>query len=685
MHSAIQRVLLAGVVAMFCVAGDAPTDSDTLSAPSPVVAADTSLGAFGESGDRVDVGEDGRIDVRMRDLHVFDALDMLAEQTQRNIVVESGVQGSVSLVLRRVTFEEALRAVVRATNLRYEIRDGIIYVFQPKGEEAEPPSKVVPREVRVFRLNYVTAMAAEEFLRPLLTPECTLTRSGQLTEGIGSDKESAGGFSAAGRELIVIIAPPDQLRTLAAALAEFDVRPPQVLVEATIMRATLNDQNALGIDFNTLLGIDLQMLNAGSQGITDLTLGSIPFDRLDNFNSTLRTDFNDRVPQGGLTFGIVKDQVAGFVRALEQLTDVTIMANPKLLVLNKQRGEVIVGRRDGYQTTTVTETAAIQTVEYLETGTKLIFRPFVTGAGDVRMEIHPEDSNGGLTAANLPFQETTETTTNILLKDGHSILIGGLFRERTNSTKSQVPVVGNVPVLGNLFGVQQDQTVREEVIILLTVHVLTETESEDALATKAIEDIERVRVGAREGLMGTGREVLAEARYRQALDELRGGDAAKALQSVRTSLQLNPRNLDAIRLREELENERTWRSNGVQMRSFLQEMLNSERGTPAKPFFGIPDPVDSVRAAEISSERSGGMRRADASAPMPPANASPAPSVAPTAPQRPAPPVRSEPTPRPIGTMEPVPPPVWSRDGQKPTVNSARLPTSQPAKSGGAQ
>lgn len=554
--------------------------------------------ASDQADDRITSRAGGRFDVRFREAALFDALELLGEQANKNIVLESGVSGMVSLALRQVTFEEALLAILHANGLDYEERHGIVYVFAKSADrESAKPGE---REVRVFKLKYVTALSAEEFLKPLLDETCVITRTGEVKEGIESDKESAGGFASAGRELIVIIAPRERMELIATALAEYDARPPQVLVEATIMRATLNEQNALGIDFNTLVGVNLQIMNAQSPALTDLTVGPLPIDRLDDFSGTARTDFNDAVPGGGLTIGIVKDQVGGFIRALEQITDVTILANPKMLTLNKQRGEVIVGRRDGYLTTTVTETAAIQTVEYLETGTKLVFRPFVTGNREVRMEIHPEDSNGGLTAANLPFQETTEATSNILLKDGHTILIGGLFRERSTASKSQVPGVGNIPVVGHLFGVQQDQTIREEVMILLTVHVLDDGEDHEGRYAGLLDDVERVRVGAREGLMGTGRAQFAEARYQRSVELVNAGRLDDALQEVRMALDLNPRHMDAIKMRERLESGRTWKSTGTMMRSFLQEMLREERGLPGRPVYGYPN-LDQMLGAEPSA------------------------------------------------------------------------------------
>ena len=163
----------------------------------------------------------------------------------------------------------------------------------------------------------------------------------------------------------------------------------------------------------------------------------------------------------------------------------------------------------------------MQTVEYLDTGTRLIFRPYVGDDGYVRMEIHPEDSTGGLTSANLPYKVTTEVTSNVMVKDGHTIVIGGLFRESTNTARSQIPVLGNIPLAGYLFRQQQDITVRQEIIILLTPHIVKDDSAYSEESQKVMKDVERIRVGARRGLMPFGRERLAEGDYEQAVAEMR--------------------------------------------------------------------------------------------------------------------------------------------------------------------
>lgn len=553
----------------------------------------------------VKVEQSGLLDVRFRDVDLIIAMEMLSEQTQDNIVIQSGVTGTVSSILRQVTFIEALEAILASNDLTYERRGNVIYI---KLKETAAEADLGPQVMHVFRLKYMSASEAERFIQPLMAEGDSVTRYSDPETGIRPDPQAAGGLSSAAEELLVVVTSVERLENMKLLIVELDVRPRQVLIEATIMRATLTEQNALGIDFNTLGGVDLQILGATVPGVTNIAaLGNVPNRRLNNTNYTIRTDFNDLVPGGGFTFGIIKDHVAAFIRALEQVTDVSVIANPKVLVLNKQRGEIIVGRRDGYLTTTVTQTATVQTVEFLETGTKLVFRPFITAGDMVRLEIHPEDSNGGLTAANLPFQETTEVTTNVLLRDGHTIMIGGLFRERTQVGKSRVPFLSNIPVIGRLFGVDQDQTTREEVIILLTVTILKDIDAEWDTFDDLNEDIERVRVGMRRGLMGTGRSKLAHAHYQWALEHLRAGNIDKADADVRMALHINPRFLDAIHLRERLMGQRTWHAEGSRMRGFVRRLIRSDAGLDPDTMNDRPN-VNQIlekalqRAAELESE-----------------------------------------------------------------------------------
>ncbi|MCH7527077.1 MAG: hypothetical protein IID39_06550, partial [Planctomycetes bacterium] len=405
-----------GLVAIAALAAVvAAVDLDAQGPEPPALPGDTTVEVLGS----------GNIELHVSNMPLRTVLRMLSVQGQRNIIATPAVRGTVSADLYDVPFETALDVILSANDCAYRLRDDFIYIYTKK-ELARRAASGLPVTARVFTLNYVTAADIEPVITPLLSKDGRVASSPTSQVGIATSAENAGGNSLAGNDFVVVYDYPDRLEEIAHIIKQIDIRPKQVLVEATILRARLNDDNALGIDFTLLGGVDLELLGGTSLGVQNVNLGALPQDRFERFNSAASTDFSSNVPNGGLTIGIIKDHVAVFIRALEEVTDVSVLANPKILALNKQVGNVIVGRRDGYITTTVTETQAIQKVEFLETGTQLTFRPFIGTDGYIRMELHPEDSTGGLTAAQLPFEQTTEVTTNIIVRDGHTILIGGL-------------------------------------------------------------------------------------------------------------------------------------------------------------------------------------------------------------------------------------------------------------------
>jgi type IV pilus assembly protein PilQ len=537
----------------------------------------------------------GTVDINVSNMEVTDVLRMISQQTRKNIVASKNVHGAVSASLYGVTLDRALEVILAANGFGFR-RDGDVIYVHTREELAEIGKNESRPVTRVFILHYLTAKDAETLVSPLLSPDGKVARTPAAAEGLASTTPNGGstqgtnigGDNHANADAIVVVDYPSHIEQIASVLREFDVRPSQVLIEATILRATLDEANALGIDFTTVGGIDFQQLNSISPAAQSIATGLTPQPMLNDTTFTVRTNFNQNVPAGGFTFGIIKDSVGFFIRALEQITDVTVLANPKLLALNKQKGEFIVGSRDGYLTTTITETTAIQTVEFLETGTRLLFRPFICGDGTIRMEIHPEDSTGGLTASNLPFKRTTEVTTNIMVRDGHTILIGGLFREVSNSTRSQVPFLGNIPGAGALFRSTDDAMTREEIIILLTVHIV-KGEPEEKAGAELRDDTERYRIGQRREAQWLGRERLSQSYYHWALQHLSRGDLAKALRDANMAARTDPHQLEAMELRDLLQNRRTWDEEASAVRHLLYNLINEESGGP-RPDFGRPAP-----------------------------------------------------------------------------------------------
>ncbi|MBU0616593.1 MAG: hypothetical protein KKI02_02640, partial [Planctomycetes bacterium] len=140
-----------------------------------------------------------------------------------------------------------------------------------------------------------------------------------------------------------------------------------------------------------------------------------------------------------------------------------------------------------------------------------------------------------------------------------------------------------------------DTTVREEVIILLTVHVLKDTDEEYERYAALLEDVERIRIGSRKDLLGTGRERLAQAFYHEAIRQAEQGRTDRALLNVRMTLHNSPKHLAAFKLKERLLGRRLWDNEGTRTRLFLLDLISQEQTsleeTDSSRLFGRP-PLD---------------------------------------------------------------------------------------------
>ncbi|MGH7176854.1 MAG: secretin N-terminal domain-containing protein [Tepidisphaeraceae bacterium] len=531
-----------------------------------------------------------------KDADLVETLRVIAFQAQKSVLPSKDVRGALpALDLYNVTVREALDAILRVNNYCYKEEGNFIYVYTAKEmAEIEKASRVVNTEV--FRVYYTPAANAANMIKPVLSADAQVSLTTAAISGLDSGTKDVGGNSHATDDVIVVTDYPENLEKVRQILKEVDHRPQQILVEATILRASLTEDNALGVDFTVIGGVDFSTLTGVGTGPTDAITGAIlnnPTSGSEGSSAQVvndgyagaQTGFAKTVPPGGLRVGIVQDNIAIFLTALEQVSDTVVLANPKVLALNKQKGEVIVGRKDGYLTTTTTDTSTVQTVDFLDTGTRLIFRPYIANDGYIRMEIHPEDSTGGLNASNLPFKVTTEVTSNIMVKDGRTIVIGGLFREDSNTARGQVPGLGNIPLAGWLFRNQRDRTTREEIIILLTPHIVKDDVAYSELSEKELKDAEMLRVGVRKEMMWFGRERLAETAYEQAVSEMNkpNPDRKKALWYLDCATNLNPKFMEAITLKQEITGKEMSTSDNSTIRSFVKRAIMADKAPATRP------------------------------------------------------------------------------------------------------
>jgi type IV pilus assembly protein PilQ len=532
------------------------------------------------------------VEVHVSEADLVDVLRMLAAQSQRNIIATREVGGTVTCNLYDVTVQQALDAILHSNGLAAREEGDFIYVYtQEQLDELDEANR--RPETRVFRLYHTSPTMAARMIEPALSEGAVISFSDEPEAGVASDLSNGGGFGYAAGDMIVVRDFAEHLDEVERVIDELDARPEQILVEATILSTTLNETNRLGVDLNLVGGVDLNQVVFGGAG-RPLGGGVTPNPQdLDGEVYGGGTGANFANNTDGLKVGFVSGDVSVFVSALEGTTDTTVLANPKVLALNKQKGEVLVGRKDGYLTTSITETSATQQVEFLETGTKLIFRPYISRDGYIRLEVHPEDSSGGVDDRGLPSKVTTEVTTNVLVKDGRTVVIGGLFRETANVGRSQVPFLGNLPIVGAAFRKQTDSTLREEIIILLTPHVVKDLDRYSELSADELERAEKLRVGTREGMMPWGRERMAQANFDKALAALAQTppNRSRARFHLNAALHLNPAFIEAIELKERVTGDELAESDQSSIRSFLRRAVHADlKATDPEGMQDVPEP-----------------------------------------------------------------------------------------------
>ncbi len=498
---------------------------------------------------------------------ILDFLRTLSVVADKNIVPSRLVKGPVNVHLFNVTFEEALDAVLSSNGFAYQVDGPFIKVYTKK-ELAEKLAADREMVTQVFHLNYIPAADVVSLVAPLLSGgDSKISVSpdaGQAEEGTGE--------GWAGNNYIIVLDYPENIDGVSQLISELDKRPPQVLIEATILVAQLDDTCELGVDFNALGGVDFQ----STAGVPSIPAGTVA---VDGTQTNAGTSFNTNLSGGGLSIGIVKNNMGMFIEALESITDVVTIGNPKVLTLNRQLGKVIVGSEDGYITTEVSTTTATQTVEFLKTGVQLNFRPFVMDDGYIRMELNAEDSDGGVRVDGgftLPSKSTANVTSNVLIQDGRTIVIGGLFRERTSLTRSQIPLLGDIPGLGVLFRSTSDDSSKEEVIFIITPHIVKD-QVDYAAAEDTLGNCNRLMLGAREGMLGLSRERLADGYFQRAKKQQADGKLDSALWNADMAFYASPALVDVLKLRDQLRGQQVYRAETGSMNLFMRNLITASK------------------------------------------------------------------------------------------------------------
>jgi type IV pilus secretin PilQ/predicted competence protein len=377
-------------------------------------------------------------------------LKILAEKGNLNIVTGPGVaSGHITIHLKDVPVEQAVNLVVRAAGLAYERIGNSILVAEAKSLQDETGLSSYTIELKYADANEVkTALSG-------------------ISEKIQVDT---------GGNRLIIVTSPRVIGEIQRVVAEMDKPARQVMLEARVVEVSTDGLKKLGIDWDLLNrqgmtfvegsydSVNVGNILNGASGATvkvfPNTPGTYDIWKLGNFT---------RLP---MVF-------QSFVDLLIHDGNAKVLAQPKLVTLNGKEASMLAGQRIPYlvsQTVFAGGAAApTQTVQIEEVGIKLAITPLINADGYITVHIRPEVSTvtgfRGI-AGDLPVVATRQAETTVRLRDGSSVLIGGLLDQEKTTEMTRVPLLGSVPWLGAFFRHENTTTTNRDLVIEVTPHLL---------------------------------------------------------------------------------------------------------------------------------------------------------------------------------------------------------------------
>ena len=273
----------------------------------------------------------------------------------------------------------------------------------------------------------------------------------------GADQNATRIVASAATNTLLIHARHDEYQRVLGMLHRLDVPPRQVLVEATIVEVSLNDQLRYGVQY-------FFEGNGNAFGLS---------------RSTTSTAIAAEVPGFSAVFDTLSPTV--IVDALDDVTSVNVVSSPNLMILNNESARLVVGDQVPVSIQTATDTTGedvfVSTVEFRDTGVIFEVTPRINSSGSVVLNIQQEVSTIGETDASTgnPIISQRTISSSVAVDSGETIVLGGLFENRNASASAGIPGLVNQPILGGLFGRQSRSNSQTELLVLITPRIVNNT------------------------------------------------------------------------------------------------------------------------------------------------------------------------------------------------------------------
>lgn len=365
--------------------------------------------------------------------NVFDGADIIgvlrdiSAQTGVNIMADATVQGWVTVELNEVPLEKALEMILAPGGYTF-VKVGDYYVVG--SADVKNPAFPLLTRTEAVKLKYVKAENAAKLLSDFFAPNVK----------VGSADN-----------VLVVTGSPSTVERILADIAKIDRPAPQVMLEALVMEISSDGGKSFGADWRY----------EWSKGKTDPTVPASGF--VDFVSGIWGAKYN---VAGGL------EHIIASMKALIDSGKAEIHATPRIATVDGEPAEIFLGKDRYFTVTTGSSSDTTTRLESIRTGISLKFTPRVSETGEILVKIEPEVSDAVETSDGLPLVNRRKASTSIRVKDGETIVIGGLKLKSEYEAKSKVPLLGDLPILGLFFSSTRKASTETEVVIFITPKIM---------------------------------------------------------------------------------------------------------------------------------------------------------------------------------------------------------------------
>lgn len=409
--------------------------------------------------------------LEFREVDIKDVLRQLSKQYNLNIVFSEKVAGVVTVQMSNVSVAQALDSIITVNGFAYTKKDNVINVTTP--EEAEREGK----QTKLFRLNNASALTLKESLGKVLSSDGSIEADARSNSLVVTDTLSV-------------------INKIEEIIPSLDNPTPQVLIEAKLIETSLTKSDKLGIDWTTTLSA------TGAKRPTTLPF-TAKGDRswMENVfppDPASSTDFPTGHPfgfptavKGDFTLGTLDaSSLKAVLDVIMSRTDTKLLANPRVVAINNQKALIHVGRNVPIPTFERNETTGKMEItgwsDDKKVGVQLDVTPQISPDGHIKLILKPEVSSIvstvkiGTDDANV-ITATRTVETEVMIRDGQTVVIGGLIKDDSFTKISKIPILGNIPLVGLLFtrkevGSTSSPTEKTDLLIFVTASIIKDTD-----------------------------------------------------------------------------------------------------------------------------------------------------------------------------------------------------------------